>query len=100
MSETKHTPLPWAYDGRSWTVDAKYGRVPFLAYGYTKEEAGANSKLIRTSVNACPKVEELIEEIIRIHKEWGHLGWKAPPAMRNILAKAREVEAALGGEAE
>lgn len=65
-------------------VVVSYASITQVAHIIDRETAG-------------PKVEELVEEIIRIHKGWGYLGWKAPPAMRKILAKAREVEAALKG---
>ena len=108
MSETKHTPLPWRQHNSGTKVKdksvsailgSKHGdfRDKIIA-SYIWEEA--DGQLIVTSVNARPKVEELVEEITRTLKEWGDFGWQAPPAMRKILAKAREVEAALKGSAQ
>ena len=107
MSETKHTPLPWEIvHVHGWPLGI--GRRmrdgvlnAFRMIGNTmgrrtkekdKTTCEANAQLIVTSVNARPKVEELIALIsspLTFDEKWGL-----------IKFKAREVEAALGGKAE
>jgi hypothetical protein len=125
MSETKHTPLPWRHHGSgtkvknkavSAIVGSKYGdfRDTVIA-SYIWEEADA--QLIVTSVNARPKVEELVAAVNKLK---GHLeetgeyricradkeqmGLPDQMTIGQVLfdveEKAREVEAALGGKAE
>ncbi len=111
MSETKHTPLPWK-SVEAVNQDTFKGYFEIYMSGHTEpiasvspylHPADANAKFIITSVNARPQVEELVRTILEIHDEEIHPGWSYPtPEEWNdkIVAKAREVESALGGKAE
>ncbi|KKM69802.1 hypothetical protein LCGC14_1447130 [marine sediment metagenome] len=101
MSDTKHTPLPWEmvrigltsafgifhHNGGEPTYVGAHG-----AYAYIAE---LDARLIVTSVNARPKVEELVK--IALNVLWGGSG---KYTLAELESKAREVEAALGGKAE
>ena len=127
MSETKHTPLPWmkqpAVNQSTFKDYVELYRPP----GYPNEPIGtlspylhdaeANADLILTSVNARPKVEELLAAVNKLK---GHLedsgeyricradkeqmGLPDQMTIGQVLCdiedKAREVESALGGKAE
>jgi len=105
MSETKHTPLPWRVEAATGYVEGWADIRPSgLAYipirSPWREDAWddngialANAQLIVISVNAHPKVEELLETILRNVNSNPRL-WA-----EQLVAKAREVEAALKGEA-
>jgi hypothetical protein len=109
MSETKHTPLPWKVADEYQTDDCNItyhaairdaNNKLVLAIQQVTFDAEEQMQAIRqivTSVNARPKVEELLEMIFSKERqfhaaEWGkgkHYDW--PP----VVDKAREVEAAL-----
>ncbi len=96
-SKTKHTPLPWRHGdayhdpgrgenifiGSDGIVVATTGDIG----GFLEE---ANADLVLTSVNARPKVEGLLRWI-------NSYGTEALPPQ--LVDKAREVKAALKGEA-
>ena len=124
MSETKHTPLPWFWLDRDLVHrDSDETHHVVLddgsaagEYVPTIDPTGPDAQLIVTSVNARPKVEELVgavnklkghlEEtgeyrICRADKE--QMGLPDQMTIGQVLCdiedKAREVEAALKGEA-
>lgn len=109
MSETKHTPLPWEYRTGGESNGESY--PPHVVHLYRDEQGRrctaflancesathdneANAQLIVTAVNARSKVEELVEIILRNVNSNPRL-WS-----EQLVAKAREVESALGGKAE
>ena len=112
MNETKHTPLPWmkqlAVNQETFKDYVELYRPP----GYPNEPIGtlcpylhdaeANADLILTSVNTSPKVEELVRLVLADSILGNQVGWRKPTNEEwlEIIAKAREVEAALGGKAE
>jgi hypothetical protein len=121
MSETKHTPLPWWIDesGEYSNVSELQSQVGICAYSkndidkflFVAETCGgvgrvgvknsevelANARLIVTSVNARPRVEELVSLLLA----WldNQPDGRGEVELR-LLKKAREVESALGGKAE
>lgn len=99
MSETKHTPVPWRWEflpedhGYETLIGTGGFRVLMHSgeHGSVKEE---DKGLIVTSVNARPKVEELVEMIL-------HPPFKSKVLQEeHLLTKARALESALGGKAE
>lgn len=108
MNEAKHTPPPWAIrrsPGRTtrlWIAQANDKRFTIAAafdQFVDEEVAQANAELIVTSVNARPKVEELVRMILSKEGN-GHLRYMPPENCAALDKKAREIEAALGGKAE
>ncbi|KKK74937.1 hypothetical protein LCGC14_2878740 [marine sediment metagenome] len=99
MSETKHTPLPWRYSEYRprgghlrLCIGNKDGSEQVLVardVGWKRE----NLKFIVQTINARPKVEELVTAVIMADQ-----GDLEQADRANKLA--REVEAALGGKAE
>ena len=102
MSEAKHTPLPWRIGKDEHGYARHYGQNAIYSIdnmiiaetigGYTEHQA--DSELIVTSVNARPLVEELIALATDFADE--HTDDYNAAVLRS---KAREVEAALKGEA-
>ncbi|KKM28142.1 hypothetical protein LCGC14_1567620 [marine sediment metagenome] len=97
MSEAKHTPLPWEV-GRSGLTRAftifhrdTDGPTYVGAHGTYAQITEQNARLIVTSVNARPKVEELVTAVIMADQ-----GDLEQADRANKLA--REVEAMLGGK--
>ena len=95
MSETKHTPLPWEiFENQHVLCIMKAGTRKEVVHwaGFDSsdflDQNSANAKLIVTSVNARPKMEELLKSIRESDRIYDH-----------VRAAAREVEAALKGEA-
>ncbi|KKK50192.1 hypothetical protein LCGC14_3127460, partial [marine sediment metagenome] len=111
MSETRHTPLPWIWsecelvhvgadkDGNETIHVVLDDGSAGDEYPQIIDPTGANAKLIVTSVNARPKVEELVR-MIKVAQEFRERMQTIPADWSAIEAKAREVEAALGGKAE
>ena len=99
MSETKRTPLPLVMRRDKWFLalhDSEGNPYVFVQDGdrptFDHERIAEE---IRTSVNARPKVEELVK--IALNVLWGGSG---EYSLAELESKAREVEAALGGKAE
>lgn len=92
MSETKHTPLPWHIDRRSMSICSEQNELVTGIGADSFDEWDANAQLIATSVNARPKVEELVDRILRNVNNSPSLWFE------QLVAKAREVETALRGE--
>ncbi|KKM84843.1 hypothetical protein LCGC14_1295020 [marine sediment metagenome] len=120
MSETKHTPLPWRAvqipPFKLWAVKAGNNITsPIVAKVGTKrssmqvllqalgETGEANAQLIVTSVNARPRVEELLEAARFVIGEFVEMSdgriEDTPKGVQQLSRAAREVEAALKGEA-
>jgi len=106
MSETKHTPLPWRWEflpedhGYETLIGTGGFRVLMHSgeYGPVKEE---DKGLIITSVNARPKVEELVGEILQfVVPSDGYIIEPKLSEWKCLVQKAKEVKAALGGKAE
>ena len=108
MSEAKHTPLPWRIGKDEHGYARHYGQNAIYSIdnmmiaetigGYTEHQA--DSELIVTSVNARPKVEELVDLVLSACRNPIMLGGEEVAVVSHgIMTKAREVEAALKGEA-
>ena len=113
MSETKHTPLPWGVGVDERGYERKYEGpgiycrkdcdeqdclIAETLGGFDDGVPEANAQLIITSVNARPKVEELLK-LIRQMSSHDEQVFCLTECFPLIEAKAREVEAALKGEA-
>ena len=120
MSETKHTPLPWDLEldrstfghlhiKRAGEPGAKAWITYFYDWRSGEEVAMADAQLIVTSVNARPKVEELVQaaqlkrNVILPEEHPAFVGhWIAVP--REDFDRLQEaidaLESALGGKAE
>jgi hypothetical protein len=109
MSETKHTPLPWHIDRRSMSICSEKNELVTGIGADSVDEWDANAKLIVTSVNARPQVEELVKcgraalEHISLYRTGIQTGshcdmGNAVP--ERLVEAILEVEAALGGKAE
>lgn len=113
MSETKHTPLPWRLiDER----DEEYAGAVIVNEGghiiadcnifggdnpTPERECFANAELIVTAVNAGPKVEELVGRILQfIAPSDGYIIEPTLAEWKNLVQKARDVEAVLDGKAD
>ncbi|KKL09650.1 hypothetical protein LCGC14_2563740 [marine sediment metagenome] len=107
MSETKHTPLPWQATqdvGGSWHIDSGYrgNGTDYIPVADLRNDGEGNSKLIVTSVNARPKVEELVKAGKSIVTEFLEMSSgieDTPYNVQRLETAIREVEAALKGEA-
>ena len=116
MSETKHTPLPWKVVAAGAGVRASISQLYKLetplresgkTFGEELDEHEANAALFQQSVNARPKVEELVK-LGLYQTRWEHIfnrllatgGDKHIDELRALRFMLREVEAALGGKAE
>ena len=99
MSETKHTPLPWrTISNKSVYIEGGLNSYVASTDGDSGqgEKDQANAQLIVTSVNARPKVEELVEAAKPfVFDRPRH----TKSEFARLEAAIREVEAALKGEA-
>ena len=111
MSETKHTPLPWFWLDRDLVHrDSDETHHVVLddgsaagEYVPTIDPTGPDAQLIVTSVNARPKVEELLKAARFVIGEFVEMSdgriEDTPKGVQQLSRAAREVEAALKGEA-
>ena len=117
MSETKHTPLPWDLEldrstfghlhiKRAGEPGAKAWITYFYDWRSGEEVAMADAQLIVTSVNARPKVEELLgaakdaQAVIALFAHGRGLDSREASTQKRLEEAIREVSAALGGKAE
>ncbi|KKN21148.1 hypothetical protein LCGC14_0928280 [marine sediment metagenome] len=113
MRETKHTPLPWEiFENQHVLCIMKAGTRKEVVHwaGFDSsdflDQNSANAKLIVTSVNARPKVEELLGAARDAYALLGLLGHgrgfdsREASTFKRLEESIREVEAALGGKAE
>ena len=110
MSETKHTPLPLVMRRDKWFVvlrDSEGNPYVFVQEGdrptFDHERIAEE---IRTSVNARPKVEELLGAardayaLLVLFAHGRGFDSREASTFKRLEESIREVEAALGGEAE
>ena len=123
MSETKHTPLPWSSVITSAYRDGFKEGIRLFAWwkdgvqqvgttGTTFKEAVAKdiptevdcdaylTEAAKKEISARPKVEELITRMLQFISEKDAFIMPTNAEWKQMLNKAREVEAALGGKAE
>jgi len=100
MSEANHMPLPVKAnpgDGRIFDADGKIICWMGGAGLFEESEILARRDELIISVNARPKVEELVRDLIRGLRKYPEYIMTTHGA-RVLLTKASEVEAALRGE--
>ena len=110
MSETKHTPLQFIVvtDGAvvgEYSVTASPVPTPFQTPRQVTMVRESQRQYIENSVNARPKVEELVEAakdaqaVIALFAHGRGLDSREASTQKRLEQAIREVEAALKGEA-